>query len=149
MPHLSWTPNAEVSPQVPFVPPRSILLVDPEANDRERYARYLRERGFAVCACGSYEEGARSLKAKHYDMVIVDQGGPAFEGEFVLQLSMARNRKVPVLVLARHCDMPAYLEAMQVGAVDYLEKPVDPETLMWTIGTHLPSCSWFNSKLAG
>ena len=137
-----------VSPQFPLGPPHSILLVDPEANDLERNLQYLRERGFVVCACGSYEEGARSLKGKYFDMVIVDQGGPAFEGEFVLQLSMARNRKVPVLVLARHCDMPAYLEAMQMGAVDYLEKPVARENFMWTIETHLPSCCWFTSKLA-
>src|SRR5574338_195268 len=137
MPHLSWTPKV-VSPHVPFFSPRSILLVDPETRDRECYARYLRERGFAVCACGSYEEGARSLEDKHFDMVIVDQGSPAFEGELVLEMSVARNRKVPVLVLARHHDMASYVEAMQRGAVDYLEKPITRETLLWTIETHLP-----------
>jgi two-component system response regulator GlrR len=148
MPHLSWTPNEVVSPQVPLVPPRSILLVDPETNDRERYARYLRERGFAVCVCSSYEEGARSLEGKKFDMVIVDQGSPAFEGELVLEMSVARNRKVPVLVLARHHDMASYVEAMQRGAVDYLEKPITRENLMWTIETHLPSGRGFPSKLA-
>ena len=148
MPPLSWTPKL-VSTQLPLGPPLKILLVDPEARDRELNALYLRQQGFVVSDFGSYEEGARSLKNRHYDMVIVDQGGPGFEGEFVLQLSMARNRKVPVLVLTRHCDMPAYLEAMQVGAVDYLEKPVTRESLMWTIGTHLPSSCWFTSKLAG
>jgi DNA-binding NtrC family response regulator len=147
MPHLSRTPKL-VSPQYPLGPPHRILLVDTETDDRERYARFLRERGFEVCACGSYEEGAQSLEAKHYDMVIVDQGGPAFEGELVLQLSLARNRKVPVLVLTRHCDMPAYLEAMQMGAVDYLEKPVARENFMWTIETHLPSCCRLTTVLA-
>jgi DNA-binding response OmpR family regulator len=147
MPPLSWTPKL-VSPQFPLGPPHRILLVDPEAHDRERCARYLRERGFVVCACGSYEEGARSLKGKYFDMVIVDQGGPAFEGELVLQHSVARNRNVPVLVLTRHGDRASYVEAMQMGAVDYLEKPITHEILLWTIETHLPSCCWFTSKLA-
>jgi DNA-binding response OmpR family regulator len=136
------------SPQFPLGPPHRILLVDPEANDRERNAHYLRERGFVVCTCGSYEEGARSLKDKYFDMVIVDQGGPAFEGEFVLQLSVARNRNMPVLVLTRHRDRSSYVEAMQMGAVDYLEKPVDRENLLWTIQTHLPSSCWFTSNPA-
>jgi DNA-binding NtrC family response regulator len=147
MPPLSWTPNV-VSPQVPLIPPRRILLVDPEAHDRECYARYLRDRGFVVCDCGSYEEGARSLKGKHFDMVIVDQGSPAFEGELVLENSVARNRNVPVLVLARHHDMASYVEAMQRGAVDYLEKPITREKLMWTIETHLPSSCCLPPKLA-
>jgi DNA-binding response OmpR family regulator len=137
-----------VSPQFPLGPPHRILLVDPEANDLERNLQYLREQGFVVCACGSYEEGARSLKGKYFDMVIVDQGGPDFEGEFVLQLSVARNRNMPVLVLTRHRDRASYVEAMQMGAVDYLEKPVDRENLLWTIQTHLPSCRWFTSKPA-
>lgn len=147
MPPLSWVSKL-VSPRFPLGPPHRILLVDPEVQDRERNTRYLRDRGFVVCACGSYEEGAQSLKGKYFDMVIVDQGGPAFEGEFVLQLSMARNRNVPVLVLTRHRNRASYLEAMQMGAVDYLEKPLTQEILMWTIETHLPSSCWFTSKLA-
>jgi DNA-binding NtrC family response regulator len=147
MPPSSWTSKV-VSPQVPLIPPRRILLVDPEAHDLERYARYLRERGFMVCACGSYEEGARSLKGKQFDMVIVDQGSPAFEGEFVLENSVASNRNVPVLVLARHHDMASYVEAMQCGAVDYLEKPISREKFVWAIETHLPSSCSFTSKLA-
>src|SRR5574337_1900709 len=123
-------PTSAGSAQNSLIPARKILLVDLEAQDRKRYAQCLRERGFAVCACSSYEEGARSLRREHYDMVIVDQGGPAFEGRVIAERSALKDRKVPVLVIARCHDMACYVEAMQLGAVDYLEKPIARDDLL-------------------
>jgi DNA-binding response OmpR family regulator len=138
MPPLAWTLQ-EVSPKPPLVPQRRILIVDRDARDRERYAMQLRERGFSVRACSSYAEGGLFLDREAYDLVIVDQGGPAFEGKVITVRSMRKDPRVPVLVITRHHNMASYLEAMQLGAADYLEKPIPIHDLLWRIDTYLPS----------
>jgi DNA-binding response OmpR family regulator len=138
MPPATWTLK-EVSPQHTLIPQRKVLLVDQEARDRERYAQHLRERGLSVRACSSYEEGERFLERERYDLVVVDQGGPAFEGKIIAARSMVKDRTVPVLVITRFHSMACYIEAMQLGASDYLEKPIPVHEFLWRIGTHLPS----------
>jgi DNA-binding response OmpR family regulator len=128
----------EVSLKYPLITQRRILLVDQEAGDREWYTRQLRERGLSVRACSSYDEGERWLERESYHLVIVDQGGPAFEGKVIAVRSILKDRMVPVLVITRHHHMPAYVEAMHLGAADYLEKPIPVHALLWRIDTNLP-----------
>ena len=135
-------------PQGPLIPRRRILLIDGEIDDRQLYGQGLHELGFTVRLCSSYEEGARCVEEEEHDLVIVDQGSPAFEGRLVLERSVARNRTVPVLVITRFHDMACYVEAMQLGAVDYLEKPIPLADLLWVIETHLPSNFALDAEMA-
>jgi FixJ family two-component response regulator len=48
------------------------------------------------------------------------------------------DRRLPVVVVARALDMPCYLEAMQLGAVDYLEEPVTVSEMGRVLGNHPP-----------
>ncbi len=89
------------------------------------------------------------MEGEYYDLVIVDQGGPAFEGRVIVEDAVRKDRKIPVLVITRHHNMACYLEAMQLGAVDYLEKPLALEKLVWTIETYLPSNYCFTAKVVG
>jgi DNA-binding NtrC family response regulator len=58
-------------------------------------------------------------------------------GLSVLDRSVEIEWSVPVLVLARHVCMESYLEAMQQGAVDYLQKPVLPDEMARVVRSHL------------
>ena len=59
-----------------------------------------------------------------FAFVMVTQGTPNFEGRCVLERAVEIDRSLPVLVVARCLDMNCYLEAMQLGAVDYLVEPL-------------------------
>jgi len=50
---------------------------------------------------------------------------------------VARNRYRPVVILSRYHDVGCYLEAMQLGAVDYLEKPLSAIEIVRAVTTHL------------
>lgn len=52
---------------------------------------------------------------------------------------MEKNRHLPVVVVARCHNMHCYLDAMQLGAVDYLAEPVAPSDSQWAVDTHLRS----------
>jgi DNA-binding NtrC family response regulator len=120
-----------------FVLPGKVLVVDQERVDLDFYTAVLRSQGYLVQACESYEDGLCHLNAEPFDFIIVDQGSTHFEGRCVLERSIENNRRRPVLVVARRQDMHCYLEAMQLGAVDYLEEPVLAADFQRVVDTHL------------
>ena len=69
-------------------------------------------------------------------MVIVSQATLAFQGRQVLERSIRLHPEVPVLVVARVLDMHYYLDAMDLGAIDYLERP-EPHDLAWVVDTQM------------
>jgi DNA-binding NtrC family response regulator len=133
-------PRAEKRP-VPK-PPHSVarlqfLLVDEDHNDLNYYRELLEEQGYKVCIADSYEGAARCLEGKSFDFILVGQGTSAFEGRCVVERALSLDQRRPVVVLSRCLDIDCYLEAMQLGAVDYLEKPVSPAEMARVVRTHL------------
>ena len=114
-----------------------VLLVEPDSRDRQYYSGILRQRGFEVCACASFPEGLKCLESGPVDLVVLNQGSNAFEGRALLERALMIDRRLPVVVLTRAVDMNCYLEAMQLGAVDYLEKPLAPEEIAHVVTTHV------------
>jgi two-component system, NtrC family, phosphoglycerate transport system response regulator PgtA len=116
---------------------RNLLVVDDDYSDMCAYCRLLRQAGYAVRGCSSYSEGKACLDQEPADLVIVGQGTPAFEGREVLQRAIEKDRHTPVLALTRSVDMNCYLEAMQLGAFDYLEKPVSASQVLDLVAAYL------------
>ncbi len=114
-----------------------VLMVMDEPENLCHHSDLLRALGCEVVACDSYSHGLAVLQREAFDFVAVGQGGMAFEGKWVVMRSLEIDRNLPVLVMARNSDMENYLEAMQLGAVDYLEMPVPSEELMRVLRTHL------------
>ncbi len=119
-----------------------VLLVDEEAGDLRTLRLTLEGQGFEVSTCTSYEAGMQCLEAEPFDFVVVSQGTRAFEGRQVLDRAMQLDRHRPVLVVTRCIEMRCYLEAMQMGAIDYLEKPVPPGDLLRFVRTHVASAEF-------
>ncbi len=113
-----------------------ILLVDEEAGDLRTLRLTLEGQGFDVHTCTNYESAILSLQKEPFDFVVVSQGSLAFEGRKVLDYAMRLDRHRPVLVVTRCIDMHCYLEAMQMGAIDYLERPVPPADLLRYVRCH-------------
>lgn len=114
------------------------LLVQEAPGDLHYYCSILEGWGYQVRACRSYEEGVYWLGSEVFDFVMVSQGSRNFEGRCVLERATEINRSLPVLVVARCLDMSCYSEAMQLGAVDYLEEPVTLSEIGRVIGNHPP-----------
>lgn len=119
-----------------FLPRGRVLLVDSDRKDLQYYTALLWHLGYVVRPFASYQEAQRCLEREPIDIVIASQGGPAFEAHGLLELVLARNRRTPVVVLTRCLDMGCYLEAMQLGAVDYVEKPLAVADIEYLITTH-------------
>lgn len=114
-----------------------VLLVDDNPEDLRYYAAILSSQGYDVRTCGSYTDATACLKCGLVDFVVVDQGTRAFEARAVLECAVQNAPHAPALVLARCLDIGCYLDAMETGAADYLEKPVPARDLLWVMETHL------------
>jgi len=116
---------------------RKVLLVDPNSRDLEYYRSVLLGQGHAVRACASYTEGTLLLNRSSFDLIIVNQGSRNFEGRLLVERAIEIDRHMPVLVLTECLDMGCYLEAMQLGAADYVEKPLSGDNLGRLVETHV------------
>jgi DNA-binding NtrC family response regulator len=112
-----------------------ILLVDEDVQDLSNHAKLIEAEGFEAVKCGSYEAAIRSIEKEDFDLAMVDQGSPAFEGLVVLRYLKRFNCSTPFVVLARFADMKCYLQALELGAVDYLLKPISAEQMNWVYQT--------------
>jgi len=134
-------PSHAVAKTVCDKPKFRVLLVDDDPRDLEYYSVILRTRGCEVVSCASYSEAAARLGSDVLDFVIVNQGGPTFEGRAVLERAIEIDRYMPTLVLTRCVQMKSYIEAIQLGAIDYLEKHVDLAELSRIIENHVRASS--------
>lgn len=113
------------------------LLVDEDPSDVRYYFGVLRALGHDVVICDTYAAALDTLERENFDLVVVGQGGPAFEGRPVLARALEINPETPVLVVARTLDIDCYLEAMEIGAVDYLERCAAPRDFMRSVDSHV------------
>lgn len=110
-----------------------VLLVDEDTRQLEQLAAMLQQEGLAVVTSASYDEGADLVGYGSFDLAVVTQGGPRFEGKCVLERARLAVPRTPVLVVARCAEVAAYLRAMELGAADYIERPIDLDVLIGLI----------------
>ena len=134
-----WLEVQEQAPLTPGIPGKTLLLVDENMDDLLYYTAILQHLGYEVRACGSYTEAANLFARQQFDLVIVSQCCTAFECRSVLACAVEAAQQTPVLVLTPAADVNCYIEAMQMGAFDYLEKPLRPSELADLVRTHIGS----------
>ncbi|WP_372613576.1 sigma-54-dependent transcriptional regulator [Halomonas sp.] len=114
-----------------------ILIVEDEAIIRSALKRLLERHDHRVSGAGSVAE-ALSLEPRDFDLVISDLRLPGEPGTDLI----ARAAPVPVLIMTSYASMRSAVEALKLGAVDYVAKPFDHEELLETVARilHQQSC---------
>jgi DNA-binding NtrC family response regulator len=115
-----------------------ILLVNKNPRDLTYYREILQKLGCQVRASSSFAEGVQCLGCEPFDLIILDQGSRRFEGQEVLAQAMEVDVELRVLVLARSYNLGCHLEAMQSGALDYLEGPLSAADIVALLETFMP-----------
>jgi two-component system response regulator RegA len=107
-----------------------LLLVDDDHTYRERLARALRERGLTVIACGSREEARAAASEHSFDRAVVDLRLGDTNGLTVVADLLAQDTQIDVIVLTGFGSIATAIEAMKLGVLQYLTKPVDADELL-------------------
>lgn len=112
---------------------QTVILIDDERAMRESIAQWL---DLADCSVRTFADAQEALSLIHTDfdgVVITDLKMPAIDGMGVLDAVIAIDRDIPVVLITGHGDVNSAVEAMRVGAYDFIEKPFQPERLLSTI----------------
>ena len=120
---------------------RNTLIFDEDIEDLARHAEPFEAHGFEVHKCMSIETAMRCVEREEFNFALVDQGSSAFEGLRVIRHLVRYNLRTPFVVLARLKDMLCYREALALGAMEYLQKPVPTAQMNWIIRTYFESPS--------
>jgi DNA-binding NtrC family response regulator len=111
--------------------PKRILIVDDEPNVRLMLRTALESVGHAVIEAGDGKAALDHLRdsAAACDLVVLDLLMPRMDGMELLMRLRAEKITVPVVILTAHGSIPEAVEAMKLGAIDFLTKPITPEAL--------------------
>ena len=111
----------------------SILLVDDEAKIRNALAHALREEGHEVVSIGSPREAQRLLARGSFDVLLVDNLMPELTGLDLIRELVATApaaERPQILLMTAHATVESAIEAMKLGALDYLQKPFEIDELL-------------------
>jgi DNA-binding NtrC family response regulator len=106
-----------------------ILLVDDEVEFTETTKRLLEHRGYDVTAVNSGDSAIKALGQGKYDVMVLDLKMPGMDGISTLKEIRKLQLHTQTLVLTGHGAINTALEAMKLGAYDYLTKPCDIDEL--------------------
>lgn len=106
-----------------------ILVVDDEKNILLTVRHALEPRGYEVTSAATGEEALRLLEQQVFDLMLLDLKLPGVDGMSVLKEASEKQPHVPVIIISAYGTVGNAVEAMKLGAIDFLEKPFSPEEL--------------------
>jgi DNA-binding NtrC family response regulator len=115
----------------------TVLIVDDEANMRWVLQRALEQAGYQAVAAGRGEEALTLAARQRIDLALLDLKMPGMDGLAVLRELHLRQPDLPVILLTAYATVPTAVEAMRLGALDYLRKPFDVEEVLFKIANAL------------
>ncbi|MFZ5651715.1 MAG: sigma-54-dependent transcriptional regulator [Bacillota bacterium] len=114
-----------------------ILVIDDEEHMCWALERAMKQEGYQVLTTTRGRAGLELIKEESPSLVILDLKMPEMDGMEVLKKAKEMNPKLPVVMLTAHGTIETAIEAMKIGATDYLTKPFDLDELKMVIRQNL------------
>lgn len=116
---------------------KKILLVDDEKNMRWAIKNALKNEGYVIYEASNGKEGLQQYESVNPDLVLCDVRMPVMDGMELLNEIKKENKDFPIIMITAHGTMESAIEAMKIGALDYISKPFDIEELKVVIAKAL------------
>jgi len=107
-----------------------ILVVEDEQIIRDSVARLLKRNNYEVTTACNFADAKHELTTKQFDLVISDVRLPDNKGTDLIAIASSSAKNTPVLIMTSFASMQNAIEAMKLGAVDYIAKPFDHKYLL-------------------
>ena len=108
----------------------NVLLIDDEEQFLKVLEERLETRGLKVNTATSGEDALTLVNDRNFDAIILDLAMPGIDGIETLRLLKEKNPDLEIIMLTGHATVQKGIEAMKLGAEDFLEKPVDLSVLL-------------------
>lgn len=110
-----------------------VLLVDDEIEFLETLLKRLRKRNLDAIGVKSGEEALQTLKENPVDVIVLDMKMPGMDGIQALREIKRIYPLIEVIMLTGHANMEVAIEGMELGAFDYLMKPMNIDELLYKL----------------
>ena len=133
---------------MPTDSPTCILAVDDSPDTLELLQRHLKPAGHIVIAAAGAEEAARLLKETPFNLVITDMKMPKISGLDLIRHIRDNFKDIGILMITGYPSIGSAVEAVRLGADDYLAKPFNPRELVARLRAILRRSKWAMEKLS-
>jgi len=110
-----------------------VLLVDDEVEFLETLVKRLRKRKLEVKSASSGEEAVNIIASEPLDVVVLDVKMPGMDGIETLKKIKSLKPSLEVIMLTGHASVEVAVQGMELGAFDYLMKPMDIDELLYKL----------------
>ncbi len=124
-----------------------VLFVDDEMDFIETLMKRMKKRGVDVEGVGSGEEALKVLDSKPIDVVVLDVKMPGMDGIETLREIKKRHPLVEVIMLTGHANVEVAIQGMELGAFDYLMKPMAIDELFFKLNDAYKKKSLHEQKI--
>ena len=113
----------------------NVLLVDDEVKITELLSYALRKQPYEISIAHNGVEALEVLAEHTVDILVTDIRMPKMDGLELSRLVRERYPRIQIIIISAHGDVDSAVEALKLGAVDFLQKPVDPKVLQLSLGS--------------
>jgi DNA-binding NtrC family response regulator len=126
---------------------KSILVVDDEKNQREILETILSGEGYDVTTASSGEAAMKFVESRRFDLVLTDLKMTGMSGLDLLKQLTDYDKSIIVILLTAHGSVDSAVDAMRLGAFEYLQKPYDSEKLLETVSRALKKLNTLDAEI--
>ena len=116
---------------------KQVLIVDDEPNLRKILAAQLSRDGYEVMLAEDGEQGLTMLRENHIDLIVTDLKMPKVDGMELLRQALRESPDLPIVMITAHGTVDTAVEALKLGAFDYLTKPFDKDEVRQVVAKAL------------
>lgn len=113
-----------------------ILLIEDEKITRITLTNTLKKEGFDVVSCETGVEGLARIEKESFDVIVTDLRLPGMNGMDILKTVKEKYPETMVIIITAFATVETAVDALKIGAYDYLTKPFSPDKLLSTL-THI------------
>ncbi len=123
------------------------MVVDDERNQREILETILSGEGYDVTTASSGEAAMKFVESRRFDLVLTDLKMTGMSGLELLKELTNFDKSIIVILLTAHGSVDSAVDALRLGAFDYLQKPYDSEKLLETVDRALKKLTALDTEI--
>ena len=116
---------------------KSILIVEDDITYGMMLKTWLGKKGFQVASASNVARARKHLETENVDLILSDLRLPDHDGTDLLRWLADEQMSIPLIIMTGYADIQSAVQAMKMGARDYVAKPVNPDELLKKIGEAL------------
>ena len=120
---------------------QSILLVDDDQEFRKAMKKMFEKAGYDVTVSADGQEALDAIAEKSFDLIISDLRMPNLNGMELMEELKRRKINLPVIFITAYGEVESYMDLMNLGAFEYINKPVKGQEILGVVRKALESAS--------